>query len=121
MDPEQLLFTAKAGNRADLQDVICDGLDVDYSDRYPALEQLLASGTPAHRQTASLLGPLTALDDERAARAAEALLAANPRVVNEVAYSLRHGTGNTTLAILERLAKTNQIARESLGKRRPSK
>lgn len=244
MDPEQLLFTDKAGNRADLTDVIYDGLEVDYSDRYPALEQLMTSGEPAHRlyaaqmlaswgvpaglkmiaewakhpdqtpwakqpvsferfggadnafeiladairvsqdatgsdielratamrellrnyhrlyvgravytaldldreltarvedeigpaveraiasgrsemllQAASLLGPLAALDDAHAARAAEALLPHGGRVPNEVAYSLRYGTGPATLAILDRLASSSQIARESLGKRRPS-
>ena len=246
MDPEQLLFTTKAGDRADLQDVIYDGLEVDYSDRYPALEQLVTSGAPPHRlyaaamlaswgvpaglkmiatwardpdatpwakapvtfeklggadaafelladavrvsldaksrddalrtdamralldgydriyvgravytaldvdpalrarvrdaiapavdravaaardmpsialQAASLLAHLAALDDEHAARAAETLLGLGGRAVNEVAYSLSYGSGPATLAILERLATTNQIARESLGKRRPS-
>lgn len=49
LGPEELLFTDRTGVRADLQDVIYDGLDVDYRDRYPALLHLLNGGAPAHR------------------------------------------------------------------------
>src|SRR5262245_53356795 len=49
LGPEELLFTDRTGARADLQDVIYDGLDVDYRDRYPALLHLLNGGAPAHR------------------------------------------------------------------------
>ena len=49
MTPDELLFTEKDGTRSSLQDVISDGLDVDYSDRYPALLHLLREGEPAHR------------------------------------------------------------------------
>jgi hypothetical protein len=35
--------------------VIYDGLDVDYSDRVPALEQLAASGSPQHRLYATAM------------------------------------------------------------------
>ena len=258
MEPETLLFTDMAGDRADLQDVIYDGLDVDYSGRYPALLRLLEDGTAAHRlyacamlaswavpealrtiarwasepaatpwgdapvtverfggvdaafelladavriaadarardaavdalraeairailavfdrvyvgravflalelepalaarmraeigpavdralstlraqpafdlatQTASLLGALAAIDDDHAARAAEALLAnadGQTRTKNEVAYALRFGTGPASLAVLDRLAdggseSVRDLARESVAVRRP--
>lgn len=53
--PDELLFTDKAGTRQQLQDVIYEGLDDDYSDRYPALVELIASGTPAHRLYAATM------------------------------------------------------------------
>lgn len=257
-DPDKLLFTKLNGERGDLQDVIYDGFDNDYSGRIPALEQLMASGTPQQRlyacamlaswavpsalrgiavwakapeaapwakdpvtferfsgadaafelladavrnsqdapkrdattdtlradamrallasfhrvhtgrklfetldldknlrawvaadigpavdralaaagsadfdlatQTASLLGPLAAIDDAHAAKAAERLVTEHAgmlRTLNEVAYSMRFGTGPATLAVLETLAKSShasvrQNAQESLARRRPS-
>ncbi len=76
-------------------------------------------------QAAFLLGPLAALDDAHAARAAEALLAGaggRQRTVREVAHALGTGTGPDTRAILERLAgapdaAVRQDARESLARR----
>ena len=58
-------------------------------------------------QAAFLLGPLSTLDDARAAQAAEALIANYTdydRTMREVAYALRDGTGPATLVILQRLA-----------------
>jgi hypothetical protein len=100
----------------------------------PAAERALAAldagkvGFDLATQTASLLGVLAPVDDAHAARVAEALLAKHvtmTRTINEVAWSLRFGTGPSTLSILERLAKTphpsaQTIAKQSLGIRRPS-
>jgi hypothetical protein len=58
-------------------------------------------------QAAFLLGILASLDDDRAARAAEALLSGEvvtDRTTREVAYALGWGTGSATGKILERLA-----------------
>src|SRR5688572_28117623 len=49
MDPESLLYTVKDGTRSSLQDIVYDGLDHDYSDRYPALLRLMREGEPKHR------------------------------------------------------------------------
>jgi hypothetical protein len=76
-------------------------------------------------QAAFLLGPLARVDDERAARAADALLADHPgneRMVREIAHGLRSGTGPATLAIVKRLAESplasvRTDARDSLAKR----
>ena len=53
--PDDLLFTDLAGERVQLQDVIYDGRDVDYSARYPALQQLLRTGSPEHRLYAAVM------------------------------------------------------------------
>ncbi|MEO6457394.1 MAG: hypothetical protein ABIO92_03835 [Chloroflexia bacterium] len=55
MEPDELLFTEKDGTRTQLQDVIYDGLDHDYSERYPALLRLMQEGQPAHRLYACLM------------------------------------------------------------------
>jgi len=55
MEPEELLFTEKDGTRAQLQDVIYDGLDHDYSKRYPALLRLMQEGQPAHQLYACVM------------------------------------------------------------------
>ncbi|MEO8701020.1 MAG: hypothetical protein ABI867_13310 [Kofleriaceae bacterium] len=49
MDPGALLYVEKSGERSSLEDVIADGLEVDYSDRFPALVQLMREGAPEHR------------------------------------------------------------------------
>lgn len=54
-DPEKLLFTKLDGTKSDLQHVIWDGLDVDYSARFPALQDLMANGSPAHRLYACIM------------------------------------------------------------------
>jgi hypothetical protein len=77
-------------------------------------------------QAAFLLGPLAALDDAHAARAAGALLAAHgdpSRPAREVAYALRAGSGPATRAILARLAvgpgeSVRTDARDSLARRK---
>ena len=53
--PDDLLFTDLSGERVQLQDVIYDGLDVDYSARYPALQQLLRTGRADHRLYAAAM------------------------------------------------------------------
>ena len=53
--PEDLLFTDLEGNRAQLQDVIADGLDGGYEDRIPELEHLLRTGSPYHRVMACVI------------------------------------------------------------------
>ena len=55
LEPDRLLFTDKDGAQSDLQDVICDGLDRDYSDRYPALVRLMREGEPEHRLFACVM------------------------------------------------------------------
>ena len=55
MEPDELLFTDKDGARCQLQDVIYDGLDFDYSARYPALTRLVREGRPAHRLYACVM------------------------------------------------------------------
>ena len=55
MEPEELLFTERDGTRTQLQDVIYDGLDRDYSERYPALLLLIQEGQPAHRLYACVM------------------------------------------------------------------
>jgi hypothetical protein len=55
MEPDDLLFMDKEGNRIQLQDVIYDGLDRDYSERYPALLRLMQEGGPAHRLYACVM------------------------------------------------------------------
>src|SRR5688500_18500502 len=49
LQPDEILFTEMDGSRTSLQDVIYDGLDRDYSARYPALLQLMRHGQPTHR------------------------------------------------------------------------
>jgi hypothetical protein len=64
-------------------------------------------------QAAFLLGELARLDDEGAARGAEALISAHPdksRCLREVAHSLGDGSGPATRAILERLAQSPYAA-----------
>jgi hypothetical protein len=46
---DELLFTNNAGQSAQLQDVISEGLDGGYEDRIRELVELLNSGTPHHR------------------------------------------------------------------------
>jgi hypothetical protein len=46
MTPDQLLFTDLEGRPLSLPDVIADGLDRDYSARFPLLRRLLDDGTP---------------------------------------------------------------------------
>lgn len=53
--PEDLLFRDRDGDRASLQDVIDDGLDGGYDDRFPALEELLRTGTPEQRLYAAAM------------------------------------------------------------------
>jgi hypothetical protein len=48
-DAEALLFTDKEGHRADLGEVIADGLDGGYEDRIPGLVELLRNGKPDER------------------------------------------------------------------------
>jgi hypothetical protein len=55
MEPEELLFTDRNGSRTSLQDVISDGLDHDYSERYAALLRLMREGLPAHRLYACIM------------------------------------------------------------------
>lgn len=55
VDPDALLFTDKDGVKTQLQDVIYDGLDRDYADRYPALVRLMQEGTPAQRLFACVM------------------------------------------------------------------
>jgi hypothetical protein len=100
----------------------------------PAVERGLAAartgtlGFDMPTQVASLIGTLAAVDDAHAAKAAKTLLADHPglvRTLNEIAYALRHGTGATTLDVLDQLAKSphasvRQQANESLSRRRPS-
>ena len=47
--PEQILFTNNKGEVSSLEDIIADGLDGEYTDRIPALVELLESGSPYHR------------------------------------------------------------------------
>jgi hypothetical protein len=64
-------------------------------------------------QAAFLLGELARLDDEEAARGAEALIEAHPdkgRCLREVAHSLCDGSGPDTRAILERLVQSPYAA-----------
>src|SRR5579872_766366 len=58
---EELLFSDKLGSRAQIQDVMDDGLDGGYEDRFPELRQLLKTGSPYHRLMACML--LTAWGD----------------------------------------------------------
>lgn len=46
MTPDELLYTDLDGRHLGLDDVIADGLDRDYSARFPALRQLLDTGSP---------------------------------------------------------------------------
>jgi hypothetical protein len=55
VDPEELLLTDREGNRTQLQDVIYEGLDHDYSDRHPALLRLMREGTPRYRLYACVM------------------------------------------------------------------
>jgi hypothetical protein len=76
-------------------------------------------------QAAFLLGPLAQLDDEQAALATAALVAAHPdhtRAIREAAYALGWGTGSATRAMLEQLttspfASVRQDAQEALAHR----
>ncbi len=53
--PDELLFTDRDGNPAQLQEVIDDGLDGGYEGRFPALEELLRNGTPEQRLYAAVM------------------------------------------------------------------
>ncbi len=55
MEPGELLFTDKDGTPSQLQEVIYDGLDRDYSDRYPALLRLMREGAPDRRLYACVM------------------------------------------------------------------
>ena len=49
MTPYELLYTDLEGQRLGLDDVIADGLDRDYSERFPMLRRLLDTGSPLER------------------------------------------------------------------------
>jgi hypothetical protein len=55
MTAEEILFTNKKGQRAQLEDVIDDGLEEDYSERHAALIDLLQHGQPKHRLLACVM------------------------------------------------------------------
>lgn len=55
LDAEALLFTDRHGQRAQLQDVIDDGMEGGYEDRIPGLIQLQESGDPYHRLLATVM------------------------------------------------------------------
>lgn len=55
MSPEELLFQDRRGKRIQLEDLIDEGLDEDYSDRIPELVRLLEEGESAHRLAAAVV------------------------------------------------------------------
>lgn len=55
MAPDDLLYTDLDGQRLSLDDLIADGLDRDYSPRFPQLRQLLATGAPREQLHACAL------------------------------------------------------------------
>jgi hypothetical protein len=52
---EQLLFTQRDGSSADFYEVLDDGLDGGYAQRFPDLIILMRTGTPYHRFLAGVM------------------------------------------------------------------
>lgn len=55
MTPEELFSIDQHGQRQSFQDLVAEGLDHDFSARYPALREVLATGAPRHRAFAAAM------------------------------------------------------------------